>query len=430
MTEEMLKNELLWPYKIPEAVNEYARTADSNYGFAGWIREADDDIILRIYAYRRRKNKPTDVREVLRICPSIEGLYQRDMYLTAMSGWRVIFKPEKKKSANWYGYSYYNIEESEWGKWYWAEKCGIFYQIINPEAIKKTRYKYSGWQQGLHIDLIAYLRLWNEEPAVEYFGKAGITPSKALIRKAKKDREFITWLRRFDNIEDYNPQAIIYAYDHKKSLKEACDELIERHRATAWAMGYFKSGDYGLTMKDIRKIYAYAYENGIGAGSYRDYLQALRELNMDLTDTKNIYPQNFRRMHDLRTNQAESKRKKIKVEEFRKATEKFQKYETKGEFIIRIPKAPEDLKKEGKALEHCVGSMGYDNKMCKGVSFIAFLRKPEEPETPYVTIEYGIEQEKILQIYGHHDSKPAPEVLAFARKWARKVRKIQKGAEK
>lgn len=411
----------------PEPVKKYAETNESNYGFAGWIRNWGDEIVLHIYAYRRRKNKPTDLREVIRICPSEEGMIQRDMYLTPMSGWRVIFKPERKHSANWYGYNYYTIDESEWGKWHWQDKCGISYQILNLEEIEKSRYKYSGYSEELNTGLIEYLRLWIEYPEVEYFGKAGIAPSKALIKKAKKDRDFITWLRRTPEIESYNPQSIIYAYDHKKPLKIASEELIERHRATAWAKGFFKTGDFGLTAKDIRKIYTYAHgKEYIGAGPFRDYLEALRGLGLDLQDTKNLYPQDFRRMHDLRTNQWAAKKMKIKNEEFQKAVEKYTAYETQGEFIIKIPQKVEDLKAEGKALSHCVGSMGYDNKMVRGISFIAFLRKPEEPEKPYVTIEYGLGQERILQIYGANDSQPAPEVIKFAKGWERECRRKQR----
>lgn len=413
--------------ETPEPVEEYAEKNEENNGYIGWLTPYIDDLVLHIYAYRRRKNKPTDLREVIRITPSKEGMIQRDMYLTAMCGWRVIYRPQNKKSVSWYSYVYYDIDESEFGKWQWIDKCGIFYHILNPEVIGRTRYKYSGYSNKLKIGLIEYLRLWIENPEVEFFGKAGITPSKALIKKAKKDRNFITWMRRFDNIDDFNTQAIIYAYTHKKTPEEACVELDERNRATAWARGYFRTGDFGLTMKDIRRIYAYAFKNGIGAASYRDYLQALAGLEYDLKDTKNLLPQDFRRMHDLRTNQWSSKKKKISNKEFMEAAAKYKIYEAEGQnFIIRIPNFVEDLKNEGRELGHCVGSMGYDTKMKNGVSFIAFLRKADNPEKPYVTIEYGIGENRVLQVYGKNDSKPEPDALAFVKTWEKECRKKRK----
>lgn len=426
-----MKMENIYITDTPEPVREYAETNENNYGFTGWIRVWGDDIVVHIYAYRRRKNKPTELREVIRISPTEEGMIQRDMYLTAMSGWRVVFRPQKKKSVSWYSYVYYDIDESEFGKWYWIDKCGIYYKILNPEEIQKSRYKYSGYREGLKIGLIEYLRLWIDNPEVEYFGKSGITPSKALIKKAKKDRNFIAWLRRYPQIEEFNPQAIIYAYEHKKTLQEACVELNERNQASQWARGYFKSGDFGLSMKEIRRIYQYAKNNNIGAGPYRDYLQALDGLHMDLTDTKNLYPQDFRRMHDMRTNQWSSRKNRIRKKEFLEAVKKYRIYETESqEFIIRIPSDPDDLKKEGEALHHCVGRMGYDIKMKNGVSFIAFLRKAKEPETPYITIEYGMEQERVLQCYGDNDSKPAKKVLTFVKGWEKECRKKQRASAK
>ena len=145
---------------------------------------------------------------------------------------------------------------------------------------------------------------------------------------------------------------------------------------------------------------------------------------MDLTDTKNIYPKDFRRMHNLRTNQWGAKKEKIKIAPFKKAVKGYKKFETDGRFyVIVIPNVPADLRKEGEALDHCVGHMGYDRKMINGESFIAFLRRKKEPDKPYVTIEYGLKNNKVLQCYGAHDSKPNKSVMNFVHSWEEECRK-------
>ena len=53
--------------------------------------------------------------------------------------------------------------------------------------------------------------------------------------------------------------------------------------------------------------------------------------------------------------------------------------------------------------------MGYMDKHNKGQTFILFLRKEEEPDIPYYTIE--IKGDEILQWYGAHDKKPDKEVV-------------------
>ena len=67
--------------------------------------------------------------------------------------------------------------------------------------------------------------------------------------------------------------------------------------------------------------------------------------------------------------------------------------------------------------------MGYDKKMIKGISFIAFVRKSKKPDVPFVTVEYGIRDKKVLQCYGYKDSKPQQEVIDFVDEWGKKVKK-------
>ena len=129
-------------------------------------------------------------------------------------------------------------------------------------------------------------------------------------------------------------------------------------------------------------------------------------------------------MHDLRTNEWGSKRAKINAQKFRKVADGLKEYEYSGQkYIIVIPKGVKELKDEGKALEHCVGKMGYDKKMLDGVSFIAFLRNKQAPDQPYVTIEYGLKEKRVLQCYGKNDSRPNKDVLEFVDAWAKEVRK-------
>ena len=61
---------------------------------------------------------------------------------------------------------------------------------------------------------------------------------------------------------------------------------------------------------------------------------------------------------------------------------------------------------------------GYDKKMAEGKSLIMFCRKNSEPDTPFVTIEYDLAQNKIRQCYGDHNSKPGDDIMIFINAWA------------
>ena len=77
--------------------------------------------------------------------------------------------------------------------------------------------------------------------------------------------------------------------------------------------------------------------------------------------------------------------------------------------------------------------MNYDRKFVREETLMFFIRNVATPNIPFVTVEYSLENHKILQCYGYHDTKPDDDVIKFVNKqWLpyanRKVRKIQKAA--
>ena len=90
--------------------------------------------------------------------------------------------------------------------------------------------------------------------------------------------------------------------------------------------------------------------------------------------------------------------------------------ESKENFITIIAMSPADLITEGEKLHHCVGKMGYDQKFVREETLIFFIRNKDNPESPFVTIEYSLSNHKVLQSYGDHDSKPDENVLHYINK--------------
>lgn len=69
-----------------------------------------------------------------------------------------------------------------------------------------------------------------------------------------------------------------------------------------------------------------------------------------------------------------------------------------------------ELIKEGRSLHHCVGrDDNYMKKMAAGTSWILFLRKKEDVDTPWYTIEVDMKDDRILQYYSMFDRKPEQE---------------------
>ena len=77
-----------------------------------------------------------------------------------------------------------------------------------------------------------------------------------------------------------------------------------------------------------------------------------------------------------------------------------------GMFAVVIAKSPAELINEGDVLHHCVGKMGYNEKMAKGESLILFVRDEKEIEKPLYTLEFSPKTKSIRQFYGNHDTVP------------------------
>ncbi len=88
----------------------------------------------------------------------------------------------------------------------------------------------------------------------------------------------------------------------------------------------------------------------------------------------------------------------------------------KSGYAVFIARSPADLLREGEILNHCVGRMDYDQKFIREETLIFFVRQPEAPDTPFVTMEYSLKSRKILQCYGNSDTKPDDTVQRFVSK--------------
>lgn len=438
MRDEELKCDCNFFYdSIPGEITLYmSQNAIRTYHkYVSWVSLIGESVVIRTFAFRRDKKNLLEWTEVERKCTDYNKKYavRKNIYLTSMSGYKAVYKTETHTSSSWYGYSYYYFSESDFNVWTTENIMNLYAPVINYERIFDTdRYKYCGYSgKG---DLFKYLMLYDEEPMVEYFGKLGIVPTKALINKAKKDKQFITFMRSCaDEINHYGPQATLYAYKNNIPIVTAAGVLYEKKKAEK--LTNFEG--IKNSPVDRVKLYKWIMENGISFYSYGDYFKAIYHLGLDLNDTKNVYPHNFQRMHDLRINEYDALKAKLDRKAKEDMKKNFIKNALKWEetvisdenYMIIIPHKVSDLVTEGKELHHCVGRMGYDAKMANGKCIIAFVRNIADPDTPFVTCEYLFDGKKISQCYADHDSRPAADVIEFANRWGQNVTKmLKKGA--
>lgn len=161
--------------------------------------------------------------------------------------------------------------------------------------------------------------------------------------------------------------------------------------------------------------------------AYRDYLRECEQLHFDLHDREILFPKDLVAAHDRTMEQVEFEKNKADQEKFQKAVEKLEKFAwSEGEFFIRPAREQMELTAEGKDLHHCVG--GYIRDMAEGETAIFFLRKANEPDKPFYTLE--LQKKRVIQCRTEHNASydRKPDVKNFVDMWMEKI--VKKGGKK
>ena len=416
--------------EIPEAVKLHAEEkAGSVRKFCSYLEADEDEVIQRVFAYKRPKGKSVEITECIRK-HSKGGYITRNIYHAGFGGYQVMFKAKDKYTS---GYPCLVFGKEDFNVWYngagW-KPCNVDSIILNLDVLAETRYKWCAFK-GNGADLMAHLVKYRENPvSTELFAKLGLKPTSRLMERASKDGQFRRFV--FENADEiflYGTNAAFYAYEHNVSLQEG-QRVTCFERATKVSVGKSIPEIKG-TLIDRIKLQDYIDDNDINCGSYNDYLKAIKYLRLDLRDTKNVFPKDFARMHDLRIDEYASVQAKADKRARRQLDKDFHKAAAEarpiaeyanGEYVVVIPQQICELIREGDLLHHCVGRMGYDKKMANGTSLIAFVRKATDIGRPLVTVEFDLKALAVKQAYGDHDSKPKEDVQTFVSLWEQKVK--------
>lgn len=182
---------------------------------------------------------------------------------------------------------------------------------------------------------------------------------------------------------------------------------------------------------------------------WKDYLRMAQAEGYDTSDSIVRFPKDLKRRHDElaaviseRQHQRELMAREEKNKEINsrivKHLPKTKRLFWENENYMIIPAGTvEELEQEGRTLHHCVGSSPvYKERMAEGTSWILFLRKKDNLEKPYYTIEIDMLEDKIIQYYSEFDRQPdkkeidklLTEYRNYLKKKAKKVVELQPAA--
>ncbi len=282
------------------------------------------------------------------------------------------------------------------GSYYWFRYKP--YVVLGLDAIGKSAFRYCGYESFERgIDAVWGLEtVRTRYDMMKFFAAASIYPRQIemllktncgelvddLVRGRKKNRDIFDWSR--DNYLD--------AFGLSKTEMRAWRESGAELEAIAW---YRKLRRAGLsesfeTIKYLDEMCPYTFPMALGWDMKNDTVKL---------------PKNLHRRHDEAVIEINIK---LANEGIKLADDSIIKRRAKynfemGDYLIRCAVSANEIIREGKSLQHCVG--GYAQRHMTGALTICFLRRRDAPHKSLYTIE--MQGNRLMQIHGFRNDRNA-----------------------
>lgn len=275
----------------------------------------------------------------------------------------------------------------------------------------------------IYENQIAFIYKYRQR--IEYAQRINALELAKQILEKKLDMRSITmkWLKR-NKVFFRNSNRSYQAYQLKQALESIGTKYI------AGVEAFMGADDVKKIPKEVKPITLqnYLIKQKKKIGYYRDYFNALRDLNIPL-NSMNCLPRDLEKAHDKAVETLNAMEREVVRKEFEKRAveEAFLEMTINGVKFI-LPKEANELIEEGKKLEHCVGTNSYIDEHADGDTTIVFVRKASEPDKPYYTLEY--QDSELVQISGSNNKSPDEHLLETVNHWLQIVNDIAKSREK
>ncbi len=266
-------------------------------------------------------------------------------------------------------------------------------QIYVMDVLEDMQYKFpyeAFWKMGMREFCLERIRRGGERGMARIELHAGAKPWECL----KMTREGMKQAVRL-NATDRQVRIIQKAAEAGTALTDGQVTWIDGHLGPHALLEY-------LGIQTAHRIIRYLNENcaaGDGLDNtmlhlWTDYLDMARQMGWDLRDRSVFFPQDAGRAHDEAaaaftiwkdTEDAEKMKAKDKI--MRRNAEGIRKifHYSDGTYTIRVPECFLDFKHEGNAQHNCVAT--YYDRAVAGRCIILFIRKRQDPDRPFCTVE-------------------------------------------
>ena len=244
-----------------------------------------------------------------------------------------------------------------------------------------------------------------------------------VLRTLTREQASDAVLERMKQINAYNP-VFLQAEEYTPSMIEFYMRAgIDRERIRNGV-----DGIEDLTDRQILQILRYLKKHPDEGHYYCDYLSACARLGEYLFGLTPDIP--IREAHDRTVERIEINRDRIMQEQFARAvsareyrelatcfTQEDEERFEDDPFIVIVPTQFEDLYAESENMHNCVRL--YVSRVANKNARIYFLRKKEEPEKSYGTLEVSYDGEKLCQAKAFANERLPMYAQRFVVKWCR-----------
>ena len=353
----------------------------------------------------------------------------QDIYWKEENKWTKNQRMERRESYGYYGRYETKIPESGWAPEY------------AKDTLRAAGFKNTGYE-CYERNLYSYLRAWAEHPEIEYLSKMGLTDMvHAMIESRYALKDLNTEGHSFSEIFGIRPDRKKFLIKSEGDLQTWSILKAEYKQNACWgedAIQFFRKNiekyneDRLFTILTLKTMTAEKLKNYLKKQikhfrtinstlqEYHDYLKLTKDMGYDLTDQVVLFPKDLKAKHDERLTEKDREKTEKRAhefdEKFRNVKKNYKRLEKRfgyrtDSFIIRPARDCTEIVKEGSFLHHCVGATDqYCRKHNDGKTFILFMRRSEEPDRPWCTIEIDNEG-SIRQWFEAHDQKPDKDII-------------------
>lgn len=368
------------------------------------------------------------------------GEEQRDYRIAAQWFW---FSPKGKgRNEGEWRYGPGKVHGQGWSAWRLQDRPIHTYPCNLRAVLRGTKYEYSALDIAAEHNLVNpffYFKHYEREPKLELLYKVGLYRAAAEITEYYGN-DARRMMRAVRSLKDL---GIGSRAEAAECAHMTVEQIVARKEIKTWNIGEeeraaalefvvclnARSGtDFRYDFISRERMFRYFqaqradyHEAKNFIADYTDYISECSLLGANVNDTAVKMPHSLKKAHDWATTERKVQEKQAYeglvaavYDSLHTLTEW-----SDGVFQIIMPHSAREIVEEGVRQNHCVGR--YVERVATGESVILFLRRAEDPEKNFYTVEIKKDMRRchIVQVRGERNVGATEEVDAFCKKYMR-----------